>query len=60
MQKDQVVTVDKQQAMDSPQRRVRKDWFHLGGPGLNQYKREAEVRLVPRRVLMKQVLQSSR
>lgn len=30
VQKDKVITVDRQQAMNSPQRRVRRDWFRLG------------------------------
>lgn len=59
MQKDKVITVDKRQAMNSPQRRVRRDWFRLGGGGLSQYERDEEVRLLPCRLLMKQVLQSS-
>lgn len=37
VQKDKVITVDKRQAMNSPQRRVRRDWFRLGGGGLSQY-----------------------
>lgn len=55
-QKDKVITVDKEQVMNSPQRRVRRDWFHPGGEGLSQYERDEEVRLLPCRVLMKQVL----